>query len=801
MTRFIAIFLTGALLAPTPGAASAVARVRLVPVGAQSSAAAAGGALRLGTMPVLNTAVTTTPAATASQITAQATAIQTRGGTPLVTPAAPNGTSSPVGAARTQRFVEALSEKNTTRSLVEAPSGKNNTRPRATAAQPNRKAARKTLRAGLAAGVESVGRAGSLSEASAALHRLYSRGKTGSVLSADPGTEGEASGSAAPGEGKLKPVEAKDGPARPEADVPAPPSGGEKETGASGAGRFWTPAIFALIVGLGIAQVAQEFFGQAMPQLIKQEFGAFSVYASVMFFSLIGRTLGNAAGGILPDKFGLKRTFLGAEIGRAMTLGVLVGLLITGNASLPVYFGLSALNGVFTGITLTAEHSIPRVILGSNQRLLEKFYGYYQWILEFAGIGAPLLAGYIITQTGTFAWTLGAYPLILGAAILFFALMLRHPKLAPPAKGGEAIEKPARAPAAWGKRYGVILKIGLGAAVLSALAAAGIAPFLGAVTAYLTGAISLMMLTIAGLRGRSVARAKKGRAGGFLDAVDAALGQVLDKFVQGAGIALKTPALRTAVLAEAGFIALNGFLYALIAPAYGLYILGEATQAASVQAWMVGMYSLGSMAGALLMLRFNAAVEKKVEAGELSKAEEDAWMRRSTLRWMLVGALSIAAFLPLALPLTAPGSFLSIGSLLTWAFPAEALPHFLFWEISGLWLGILPIYGAMLLFGVLSVVPTIKLKSLAARLTPSDDVPKVMGFIQLMSSILMASSIFAMSSVLDAFLNPAGMPTQTAFWVLNGVLMAVMAALLAGRLALKRQLAKVPLQEEEKKAD
>ncbi|MEE8424955.1 MAG: hypothetical protein V3S11_03955, partial [Elusimicrobiota bacterium] len=580
-------------------------------------------------------------------------------------------------------------------------------------------------------------------------------------------------------------------------------------------------------------------------------------------------------GGILPDKLGLKRTFLTAEIGRAISLGVLVILLITGQATLPMYFAISTINGFFTGMTLTAEHSIPRVILGSNQRLLEKFYGWYQWTLEFAGIGAPLVAGYIISQTGSFAWTLGAYPFILAVAILFFALMMNHPKLSKPGAGGggpskvvralgatvmagaglasvyalatgkaaviaaqvvgtlgisaaaagmivtgalaavalvsafglyktlrsgqaakktaapmkdETAEEPAakkeQVPAVWSKRYTVVATIGAIAALLSAISFTGLVPFLaaGGILSYLAAGIASLMLLISGLRFRSSRRTMKGKKHDALDGVDAALSEVLTKFTEGAAIALKTPALRTAVIAEGGFIALNGFLYALIAPAYGLFIMHTATLAPSVQAFIVALYSLGSMLGAVIMLKLNGKVGKKVDGWLMSSAEEDSWMRRSVLRWMLIGALSLVAFLPLAIPIAAPEVFL--------------------FGIPGLWLGILPVYAGMILFGILSVVPSIKLKSLAARLTPSDSVPKVMGFIQLMASILIAVSVYSMSNIFDIFVDANDIPTSMAFWVMNGVLMAVMAGLLAARHVLKRQLGKVPLAgEEEEGAD
>ncbi|PIP81719.1 MAG: hypothetical protein CO113_12155 [Elusimicrobia bacterium CG_4_9_14_3_um_filter_62_55] len=465
--------------------------------------------------------------------------------------------------------------------------------------------------------------------------------------------------------------------------------------------KLWTGSVVAFIGGLAIAQIAQEFYGQSMPPLIKLAFGSFSVYASMSIFRIVGRTVGNAVGGVLPEIYGLKKVYLGAEVGRALTVGLLVaglltGMITAGPAGYAAFAALMAINGFFTGMTITAHASIPRLLLGKDQRLLESFYNLYQFIVEFAGIGAPILAGFVMSATGTFAWTLGAYPVILGLAILFFAKFLKLPSDA----GVQRLEgaKPER---------------------------------------------------------KTVAQALK---------------LVWTRFLQGKKTVLGHKALRTAAFTDAGYLMLNLFLYGAIAPAFGFFVVGQtmdpsvlldsagqmttaaATAAGEIQAWTVGLYSAGSMIGALLNMWGNSRVQKRVKNGTLSREDADAAAKRSTLRWMLLGGLSLAAFLPM------------IGTNLTLA------------------------YTGAFVFGLLSVVPTLKLKGLIGSLTPDDQVSPVNGFIQMATGVMASVALIGFSQIFDIFTTAAATPSQTAFIVMTAVLGVWGLMLLGGRALLARQL-------------
>jgi hypothetical protein len=82
----------------------------------------------------------------------------------------------------------------------------------------------------------------------------------------------------------------------------------------------------------------------------------------------------------------------------------------------------------------------------------------------------------------------------------------------------------------------------------------------------------------------------------------------------------------------------------------------------------------------------------------------------------------------------------------------------------------------------------LKLKSLAGRLTPSKDVTKVMGFIQMASSILTVGAVYSLSNVFDIFVDANDIPTSTAFVVLNMALGTVAVSIIVLRSFLKRSM-------------
>ncbi|UPT73258.1 MAG: hypothetical protein M0D55_15410 [Elusimicrobiota bacterium] len=108
----------------------------------------------------------------------------------------------------------------------------------------------------------------------------------------------------------------------------------------------------------------------------------------------------------------------------------------------------------------------------------------------------------------------------------------------------------------------------------------------------------------------------------------------------GAGIAIvwKSKPLLTSLLAYSLVYAPTPIIYWFVAPAIGLQIAGEAAKATAYAGMITGLYSFGSIAGALLMVR------------QQRKERDAARMRASMLRWTAWTAVSLAAFGVLALP-------------------------------------------------------------------------------------------------------------------------------------------------------
>ena len=165
-------------------------------------------------------------------------------------------------------------------------------------------------------------------------------------------------------------AETQNGPAEP----PAPPSGKPEEGKKSGKGWLGLGAtVAALIGGMLVMQLGLEAQGASMAQLTENAFGDFSILAQVTIFASIGSMVGQQLAHFFSEKFGLTKTFYGAHALRAISLGAMVFLLGTGMMPLPLMFVFYALNGIFTGVAVTAEGTLRKVILAEQRVSQSKF--------------------------------------------------------------------------------------------------------------------------------------------------------------------------------------------------------------------------------------------------------------------------------------------------------------------------------------------------------------------------------------------------------------------------------------------
>ncbi|MFA5139779.1 MAG: hypothetical protein WC728_11165 [Elusimicrobiota bacterium] len=403
------------------------------------------------------------------------------------------------------------------------------------------------------------------------------------------------------------------------------------------------------IASLVVAQIGVEALGAALPTLVQKAFGDFTAVAQLAIFASVASVVGRQAGPLAIDKFGLKNSYLWSSAIRLASISLLAGLLATGNMTLPLMTLFYSINGLLSGVSLTAMESIPPALVGQDPGRIEKFWTWEQTILEIIGITGPIATGALVASFG-FLPALIAFPVTMAASLAVVLATLRIPK---------QFEEPKRASAPQQGTHGFVAKI-----------------------------------------------------------------------LHGAKLVWQNPLLRYSFLAYTVYLMLNPYLYTMIAPAYGLRLVGEANAelATSVIGWLTGLYSAGGLLGGFLMMgeqrrtEARKAAMRKAEEEKSGPISDEDWakriapwereiLRKSMLRWMLYGTAGLASFATLMFPLP------TLGSLV-------ALPAWLGW------LGTLTLPAlALVPFGVAQVAVVLKLRSFFQSRVPEEkDIPDAMGF-------------------------------------------------------------------------
>lgn len=442
------------------------------------------------------------------------------------------------------------------------------------------------------------------------------------------------------------------------------PAAQEKARGKKALWGIGTAAVM-LIASVLVAQVGVEALGAAMPALVQKTFGDFTAVAQLAIFRSIAAMIGRQLAPMVMKRLGLRKSYqvtLGAQL---VAVSLLAGLLATGHMTLPLMTLFFALNGLVTGMNQTILDTIPPALVGQKQKALERFRALRQISVETIGISGPIVTGAVIASFG-FLPALIAFPVsgALALAIVFFTLRIP-------------------------KKYEAMRKLEL----------------------------------------QKQAR-EEGK--GFWS-----------KMAYGAKLVWGNKVLRYSFLGYSAFLILNPFLYSMVGPAYGLTVSGMANPelGAAIGGWLTGLYSLGGMLGGLIMMAGQRKIEKQSRAmkaawekkhGPISDDEWDdkttPWsneiLRKSMLRWMTIGALSLAAFAAMAF-----SGLPTLGALV-------ALPSWLGW------MGNLTLPALTLIpFGIAEVVAYLKLFSFFQTRVPNGErnMPDAMGF--------MGSAFLALSTV------------------------------------------------------
>lgn len=398
-------------------------------------------------------------------------------------------------------------------------------------------------------------------------------------------------------------------------------------------------------------------------------------------------------------------------------------------AQLGIFSSVASITGRQIGPILVKKYGLRKVYLTSE-------------ILRLVSIST--LCALLATGTMTLPLMMGMYCIngLLGGVALTAESSI------PPALIGNDQKKLERF---WTVEQTLLETIGVTGPIVTGMVVASMG-FLPALIAYPISfaiAIAIMLKTLRipqKVEAMRIADLAKAQAEG-----KTSLGNAFKEFFRkvghGAKLVWKNPALKYPFLGYTAYMALNPFLYSMLAPAYALRLVGSPEHATSVSGWLTGLYSLGGLLGGLVMMWES----KKLEKSKPTAEQEEVQLRKSMLTWMKWGTVGL----------------LAIGTL---AFP------------SPMFLGTVTLPAlALIPFGIAQVITTIKLKSYFQAKAPQGEMADAMGFFGAASLAVSTSGLLVLKYV---FKHAAGF---TPFWYIA----AAMIPLAVVYMFLTRKMAKV----------
>jgi MFS family permease len=375
-------------------------------------------------------------------------------------------------------------------------------------------------------------------------------------------------------------------------------------------------------------------------------------------------------------------------------------------AQLGIFSSVASITGRQIGPILVKKYGLKKVYLTAE-------------ILRLISISA--LCALLATGTMTLPLMMGMYCIngMLGGVALTAESSI------PPALIGNDQKKLERF---WTVEQTLLETIGVTGPIVTGMVVASMG-FLPALIAYPISfaiAIAIMLKTLRipqKVEAMRIADLAKAQAEGKTS-IGNAFKEFFRKVGHGAKLVWKNPALKYPFLGYTAYMALNPFLYSMLAPAYALRLVGSPEHATSVSGWLTGLYSLGGLLGGLVMMWES----KKLEKSKPTAEQEEQQLRKSMLTWMKWGTLGL----------------LAIGTL---AFP------------SPMFLGTLTLPAlALIPFGIAQVITTIKLKSYFQAKAPQGEMADAMGFFGAASLAVSTSGLLVLKYV---FKHAAGF---TPFW-------------------------------------
>lgn len=381
-------------------------------------------------------------------------------------------------------------------------------------------------------------------------------------------------------------------------------------------------------------------------------------------------------------------------------------------AQLGIFSSVASITGRQLGPILVKKYGLRKVYLTSE-------------ILRLISISA--LCALLATGTMTLPLMMGMYCIngMLGGVALTAESSI------PPALIGQDQKKIERF---WTVEQTLLEIVGVTGPIVTGMVVASMG-FLPALIAYPISfaiAIAIMLKTLRipqKVEAMRLADLAKAQAEGKMS-FGGAFKEFFRKIGHGAKMVWNNPSLKYPFLGYTAYMALNPFLYSMLAPAYALRLVGNPEAATSVSGWLTGLYSLGGLLGGLVMMWES----KKLEKSKPTPEQEEAMLRKSMLKWMMWGTVGLVA----------------IGTL---AFP------------SPMFLGTLTLPAlALIPFGIAQVITTIKLKSFFQAKAPQAEMADAMGFFGAAS---LAVSTIGLLILKYTFKHAEGF---TPFWYIAGAM-------------------------------
>lgn len=210
----------------------------------------------------------------------------------------------------------------------------------------------------------------------------------------------------------------------------------------------------------------------------------------------------------------------------------------------------------------------------------------------------------------------------------------------------------------------------------------------------------------------------------------------LSQFGRGARIVWRHKGLRWSAIASAAYIMIGAFMYALLAPAYGLLLAGPgaAEFATGISGFIIGFFNLGGLLGVVRTIRSEKRLTKRIEKGEVEREEVKRILFRSLRRYMLFGAIGLTAMATFAIPGGTLGAWITLPAALKW-LGALSLPA-----------------AALIPMGYVHVVTMLKLRSFfQSRVPDRNDMPEAMGFLGASTLVVQALGLMLLRVLFGSF--------------------------------------------------